>query len=120
MLNVLELQKKLVAAALPSGFESKVAEVITEIVKPYVDEVYIDALGNVIAHKKGPGKKIMMPAHMDTIGFMATYIDDKGFIRVTNIGGISAVNMVATPVRFENGVKGIMQIEGKADLASAA
>ena len=62
----------------------------------------------------------MMPAHMDTIGFMATYIDDKGFIRVTNIGGISAVNMVATPVRFENGVKGIMQIEGKADLASAA
>ena len=48
MLNVLELQKKLVAAALPSGFESKVAEVITEIVKPYVDEVYIDALGNVM------------------------------------------------------------------------
>lgn len=120
MLNVLELQKKLVAAALPSGFEHKVADVISEIVKPYVDEVYIDALGNVIAHKKGPGKKIMMPAHMDTIGFMATYIDDKGFIRVTNIGGISAVNMVATPVRFENGVKGIMQIEGKADLASAA
>ena len=97
MLNVFELQKKLVSAALPSGFESGVAKVIEEIVKPYADEVYTDALGNLIAHKKGSGKKIMMPAHMDTIGFMATYIDEKGFVRVTSIGGISAANIIATP-----------------------
>lgn len=119
MLNVFELQKRLVAAALPSGFENKVAGVIAEIVKPYVDEVYTDALGNLIAHKKGPGKKIMMPAHMDTIGFMATYIDDNGYIRVANIGGINAANVIATPVRFENGVQGVIQIEGKDELSSA-
>lgn len=120
MLNVFELQKKLVSAALPSGFESGVAKVTEEIVKPYADEVYTDALGNLIAHKKGSGKKIMMPAHMDTIGFMATYIDEKGFVRVTSIGGISAVNIIATPVRFENGVRGIIQLEGKKEHAGAA
>ena len=90
-----------------------------EIVKPYVDEVYTDALGNLIAHKKGNGKKIMMPAHMDTIGFMATYIDDNGFIRVAPIGGLSASNIVATPVRFENGVQGVIQVEGKSEHATS-
>ena len=64
MLNVFELQEKLVACALPSGFESRQAKVLAELAKPYVDEVTIDTLGNVICHKKGPGKKLMMPAHM--------------------------------------------------------
>lgn len=119
-MNVFELQKQLVAAALPSGFEHGVAKVISDIVKPFVDEVYIDALGNLIAHKKGPGKKIMMPAHMDTIGFMASFIDESGYVRVAGIGGLTAANLVNTPVRFENGVQGILSVDGAADNASAA
>lgn len=119
-MNVFELQQKLVAAALPSGFEHNVAKVIMDIVKPLCDEVTTDALGNVIAHKKGPGKKIMIPAHMDTIGFMATYIDEKGFVRVSSIGGVSATNAIGTPIRFENGVEGLVYVEGKAEHASAA
>ena len=119
-MNVFELQQKLVAAALPSGFEHNVAKVITDLVKPFCDEVNTDALGNVIAHKKGAGKKIMIPAHMDTIGFMATYIDDKGFIRVASIGGVSPANAIGTPIRFENGVEGLIFVEGKAEHATSA
>lgn len=56
---------------------------------------------------------------MDTIGFMATYIDDCGFIRVAPIGGVSASNVVATPIRFENGIKGVIQVDGKAENATS-
>ena len=69
MFDVLELQKQLVAAANPSGSEYKsIAPLLAELAKPFVDEVYTDAMGNVICHKKGSGKKIMLCAHMDAIG----------------------------------------------------
>ena len=87
MFDILTLQKALVEKALPSGFEQNVGAYLGELAKPYVDEVYTDALGNVICHKKGEGKKIMLTAHMDLIGFMVTYIDEKGYVRFEPIGG---------------------------------
>ena len=72
----------------PSGREAQAAEVIKQYVAPYVDEVYTDAMGSLIAHKKGTsGKKIMLSAHMDQIGLIVVAIDDKGFLRVSNVGG---------------------------------
>ena len=86
MFDIVTLQKQLVEKALPSGFEQGVGAYLGELAKPFVDEVYTDALGNVICHKKGEGKKIMLTAHMDLIGFMVTYIDEKGYIRFEPIG----------------------------------
>ena len=60
MFDILTLQKQLVEKALPSGFEQGVGAYLGELAKPFVDEVYTDALGNVICHKKGDGKKIMI------------------------------------------------------------
>ena len=74
-----------------SGFESSIADAVCTLFKPYVDEISIDALGSVIACKKSKkknAKKIMLDAHMDEIGLMVTKIDDKGFLKFTNIGGI--------------------------------
>ena len=82
----MELLKKLTEAIAPSGSEEEAREVISSAIAPYVDEIYTDALGNLIAHKKGTGKKIMLTAHMDEIGVMATYIDDNGFVRFSPIG----------------------------------
>lgn len=109
------LLEKLVKVYGPSSREERVAEFIKSEVEKYVDEVYIDALGNLIAHKKGNGKKIMISSHMDQIGLMVIDIDDNGFIRFTNVGGISPVISVGQKVIFSNGTVGLVFNEPNED-----
>ena len=105
-MNVTETLSRLAAAAQPSGLEESQAAILAELARPYADEVYFDALGNLICHKKGPGKRMMIPAHMDVIGFMVTYIDDRGFLRFTPVGGHVPGELVGATVKGENGVRG--------------
>lgn len=70
-----------------SGFEGSIRELVQEELKPCVDDIRIDAMGNIIAVKKGGKPSVMVAAHMDEIGLMCKYIDDKGFIRFVKIGG---------------------------------
>lgn len=93
-----------------SGNEGGVAAYIKAQIMPYVDKVYEDALGNLIAVKKGDGPKVMLMAHMDEIGLVATYIDEKGFIRVSSVGYVNPKITVGRPVIFENGVMGVFAI----------
>lgn len=116
MLNILELQKQLVAVALPSGFEKPQGKLLAELAKPYVDEVYTDAVGNVYCHKKGPGKRMMFPAHMDVIGMMVTFVDDKGFLRFEPIGGHSPAGLIGVTVRLESGVCGTIRADAAAEV----
>lgn len=48
---------------------------------------------------------------MDEIGFIATFIEDSGYIRVSNIGGINAVASAYHKVVFENGTTGVLVVE---------
>ncbi|QUH20754.1 M42 family metallopeptidase [Alkaliphilus sp. B6464] len=107
----LDLLKRIVATYSPSGNETRVCELIKEEVKDYADEVYTDPLGNLIVRKKGQGKKVLLAGHMDQIGLMVTYIDDKGFIRFTNVGGISPAVTFSQRVIFENGTIGVVGCE---------
>lgn len=107
----LDLLKKIVATYSPAGNEAKISNLIEEEIKDYVDEIYTDALGNLIARKKGEGKKVLLAGHMDQIGLMVTYIDDSGFIRFTNIGGISPSVTYSQRVIFENGTVGVIGCE---------
>ena len=116
MLNILELQKQLVEVALPSGFEKPQGKLLAELAKPFVDEVFSDALGNVYCHKKGPGKRMMFPAHMDVIGMMITFVDDKGFLRFEPIGGHSPAGLIGVTVRLESGVRGTIRADAAADV----
>lgn len=70
-----------------SGYEDEIREIIKEELEDYVDEIRIDNLGNIICVKNGSDLELMIAAHIDEIGFMVKYIDDKGFIRITPIGG---------------------------------
>lgn len=106
-----ELLENLTSIYSPSSNETRVREFIKEEIKDYVDEIEIDPLGNLIARKKGNGKRIMLAAHMDQIGLMITAIDDKGFLRFTNVGGISPVVSMSQKVIFENGTVGIISGE---------
>jgi len=71
-----------------AGFEDPVREHIQELVSPYVDEVRTDTLGNLIATRRGNGAfTTMLDAHMDEIGFMTQWIDERGYLRFAPIGG---------------------------------
>lgn len=84
--------KKLLAdvTALPgvSGHEAQVSAYFAEQFRPLVDEVTMDAMYSVIAHKKGNGPKVMLCAHLDEIALMVTHIEDDGSLRVGNVGGV--------------------------------
>ncbi len=78
------------AAALfgPSGQEASAAAWFAERFRPLVDEVRVDEMYNVIAHKKGAGPKVMLCAHMDEIALMVVAIEKDGSLRLGNIGGV--------------------------------
>lgn len=70
-----------------SGYEKNVRELLKKKIKPYVDEIRVDNMGNLIATKKGKGPRVMIAAHMDEIGFMVKYVDDQGYIYFSRSGG---------------------------------
>lgn len=74
---------------------------------PYGDEMYTDAMGNLIVCKKGTGgdraKKIMYAAHMDEIGFMVKTIEEDGRLRVCNLGWNWTSAAYNGRVQFKNG-----------------
>ena len=107
----MELLKELTEKYGPSGRENKIREYIKEQVLPYADEVETDVLGNLIAHKKGDGKKVMMASHMDEIGVIVTFIDDNGFLRFSAVGGLNTKDLLYNRVCFENGVTGVIGTE---------
>ncbi len=105
-----DLIKKLVELYGPSGFEDQVRELIQAEIAPYADEMRVDALGNLIALKRGTGggKKVLISAHMDEIGVMITHITEKGFLRFTNIGGVFPANLLGGRVQFADGRQGVI------------
>ena len=106
-----ELLKNICTLKGASSEEGAIAEFIAEQIKDYVDDYKIDTLGNLIAHKKGNGKKMMLAGHMDQIGMMVTYIDKDGFIHFTNIGGLNPTVIHSARVVFSNGKTGIVHCE---------
>ena len=110
---MLNLMKTLTAVRGISGREKALSDKLLTIVAPITDKCWNDAMGNLIAVKYGAAPeeergKIMLCAHMDEIGFLVTYIEDSGFIRVNAIGGINWVAAAYSTVVFGNGLKGIL------------
>lgn len=101
------LVKELCNLPGPSSFEDAVRKFIRE--KVSADEIYTDSMGNLICHKKGNGKKVMVCAHMDEVGFIITEITDKGFLKFSTLGGIETAVMCSKKVLIgENKVPGII------------
>jgi len=96
----MELLKKLSQTPGISGREERIRALIKEELEKLADEVRVDAIGNVIAFKKGKpgGKKVMISGHMDEIGFVVSQIEEKGFLRLSPVGGLDPRNLVAQQV----------------------
>lgn len=89
-MDIREVLNRLCSVGAPSGFERPAAEVAAELLRPLMDEVSIDRLGNVIGVKrcgKENAKRLLLDAHLDEIGLLVTGIED-GFLRFRSIGGV--------------------------------
>jgi putative aminopeptidase FrvX len=87
MSDIKNLLEKLSNAHGISGWEGSIQEIVKKEIAPYVDEVRIDKLGNLIAIRKGEKPSVMIEAHADEIGLMVKHVDEKGFLRFIRIGG---------------------------------
>ena len=115
LIDIFETMETLSGVFGPSGSETAVAEKIMELAQPYADEITVDVMGNVTARKEGGGKKVMFSAHMDTIGLIVTHIDEHGFLRISNLGGILPERVLGSLVVFADGTRGVIGCDGKAD-----
>jgi endoglucanase len=119
---MLNLVKKYQNTFSVSGYESELAAIISSDLKDVCDDISIDAMGNVIAFRKGKdsSKKLMIASHMDEIGFMVTNIEESGMIRVAPIGGINPVASCYNEVKFQNGTVGLLVVEDGTKLSEVA
>jgi putative aminopeptidase FrvX len=109
-----DLIQKLTETYSPPGFEAPVRDVIRKEIKPYADQVKVDAMGNLVVRKgtRGKdGKRIMLAAHMDEIGLMVTHVDDNGFVRFTSLGYLRPDTLLSGRVHFADGTQGVVGTE---------
>ena len=100
-MEVIPLLKSLSEASGVSGYEDQVRALVKAAFEPLSDEVQTDAMGNLIALKRGrgtaPRRRIMLAGHMDEIGLMVTMLD-KGFLRFTQVGGFDVRTLMGQQV----------------------
>jgi len=113
-MELFELLSALVGVHGPSGREDAAARAIAEYGRPFADELRTDVMGNLLLHKKGTGPRLMLAAHMDTVGLAVTYLEKDGSVRFGKLGGIQPEELRGAPVRFANGAAGAVKVHGKA------
>lgn len=94
MSEITPFLKQLLSLPGLSAYEAPVREAIAEVWKPLVDELITSRVGSLQGLRRGNGSEprpsILLSAHMDAIGLMATSIREGGFLRFTQIGGVDA------------------------------
>jgi len=114
-----ELLQKITQIPGPSGYESAVRKFIQSEIKPYVNEMRVDAMGNLIAragNKSGQGLSIMVGAHMDEIGVIVTHVEKNGLVRFSNMGFLLTRYLPGSRVKFLNGTRGVIDSDKPDDL----
>lgn len=95
----MELLAELCETCGVSGREERLRAVVRREMQPLAEEIRTDALGNLIAVRRGRGSgRLAIMAHMDEIGFLVSHVEEKGFLRLVPIGGHDTRNMVAQRV----------------------
>lgn len=97
-----ELLKQLTEVSGVSGFEKDVRLLIRDLIKDHVDEWRVDAIGNLIATKRGTGEsdlRVMVDAHMDEVGLLITGVDNHGTYKFLTVGGLDSKALSGKVVR---------------------
>ena len=110
---MIDMIKKLSLLCGTSGRETKIKEFIISEIDGKC-EWHEDALGNIIAFKKGKNRashKVMLDAHTDEVGVIATYINSDGTVNFSAVGGIDTKVLLARQIVFDNGTIGVVGIK---------
>ena len=93
-----DLVYELVQIPGPTGYESRVANRLKELLEKHVDEIYIDKIGNLIARKKGTeGKRsLALVAHTDQLSLTVLKVDE--FVWFDKLGWLNLNNLPGIPV----------------------
>jgi putative aminopeptidase FrvX len=97
----INLLERLSNACAVSGDEGEVRKIVLSELRSITDELKVDALGNVLATRRGIGKnrlKVMLAAHMDEVGLMLINIQGEGIYRFETVGGIAASDLAGKAV----------------------
>jgi len=98
-----------------SGNEARMRKRILDDIKAYADDIKVDSMGNIIALKKGTspsGKKIVLAAHMDEVGFIVSDITEEGFLKFKEAGGVDPRILLAQRVVIgDNNINGVIGIK---------
>ncbi len=92
--------KQLLTADGPPGSESRVMDLVESLAADSVTEKRRDALGNLIACRRGAAKppgRIMLAAHADEIALVVTKVE-QGFLHIAGIGGVDARSIIGQEV----------------------
>jgi len=107
-----DLLKQICETPGAPGYEHRIRDLIRKEVSPLVDEVTTDAMGNLIAIKRGKSdKRLMIAAHMDEISFIVTHIEEEGFVRFHTLGGFDPKTLTAQRVII-HGREDVMGVMG--------
>ena len=113
----LELLKRLSEASGVPGREERVRDILRPELEKAFDEVTTDVMGSLIAVKKNDGRpRVLIAAHIDEIGFYVRHVDDRGFVRVQNVGGFDTRNLLARRVTImakDGDLPGVMNPAGR-------
>ena len=97
----LALLKSLSEAAGVPGREERIRQIIQKNARDIFDKIEIDPMGSLIATKRAASKdarRVLLACHIDEIGFYVKHVDEKGFLRVHNVGGFDTKNLLARRV----------------------
>ena len=95
------------------NYRYKSVKEFSKTIKSYVDDVRVDALDNIIAHKQGVGNRIMLVAHYDVVCLMVSHIDDNGFLYVKPSGSIDSQILHARKVIIKHEGNTVIGVIGK-------
>ncbi len=85
----LKFLERLCNAFGPAGFEREAVRIVKEYVTKYAHEVIHDKLGSLLFRKEGESRSpvVLLPGHVDEVGFVVSWINEKGYLTFNTIGG---------------------------------
>ncbi len=100
-MDSLDLIQELAETFGVAGFEEDIRALLLRKLEGRVDRVEVDALGNILAYRRGKSRKrLLLDAHMDEVGLVVSHVDAHGFLRVVPVGGWDPRILPGTPVQL--------------------